>query len=177
MWLPLNASLASLPLQGRGGVGVLPLLSASLIGPACRSPLCRLSVCVREAGWWLSTRSIRIQPGHGSPGEWGRFLSPALLALQKGCSLEDSVGDPGDRRERSSGLQILNQGQSEEKSEGLRGHGQSPMESPQPAQGPRGPGWGRGWRAQSSLEERQPQEGLNNETLQLLTEPLSEGCL
>lgn len=57
---------------------------------------------------------------------------PALLALQD-CSLGDSVGDPGDRRERSSGLQILNQGQSEEKSEGLRGRGQSPRESPWPA--------------------------------------------
>ena len=168
-------------MQGRGWGGDSYLCSLPLWSGLQVAPLCRLSVCVWEAGWWLSTRSIRIQPGHGPPGEWGRFFhphppTPAFLALQD-YSLGDSVGDPGDRRERSSGLQILNQGQSEEKSEGLRGRGQSPRESPRPAQGTRGSGWGRGWRAQSSLEEHLPQEGLNNETPQLLTEPLSEGCL
>lgn len=78
----------------------------------------------------------------------------------------------------ASGLQILNQGQSEEKSEGLEGSWTISHGVPTATQGTRGPGGGRGWRAQSSLEECLLQEGLNNETLQLLlTEPLSEGCL
>ena len=163
------------------GRGFLPLFSASLVRPAGGPSLPAVCLCLGgrlvavnkkhqdSARPWPTWRVGQVFPPPTPP-------TPALLALQD-YSLGDSVGDPGDRRERSSGLQILNQGQSEEKSEGLRGRGQSPRESPRPAQGTRGSGWGRGWRAQSSLEEHLPQEGLNNETPQLLTEPLSEGCL
>ena len=157
------------------------MFSASLVRPAGGPSLPAVCLCLGgrlvavnkkhqdSARPWPTWRVGQVFPPPTPP-------TPALLALQD-YSLGDSVGDPGDRRERSSGLQILNQGQSEEKSEGLRGRGQSPRESPRPAQGTRGSGWGRGWRAQSSLEEHLPQEGLNNETPQLLTEPLSEGCL
>ena len=170
------------PCRGGGGVGVLTFVLC-LSGPACRWPLFAgcLSVSGRQAGGCQQEASGFSQAmAHLASGAGFSTAppppTPAFLALQD-YSLGDSVGDPGDRRERSSGLQILNQGQSEEKSEGLRGRGQSPRESPRPAQGTRGSGWGRGWRAQSSLEEHLPQEGLNNETPQLLTEPLSEGCL
>lgn len=66
-----------------------------------------LSACAREAGWRLSTRSIRIRPGRGPP-EWGRFSSLSWLCRR--AALGDSVGGSGDRREMSSGSQTLNQG-------------------------------------------------------------------
>lgn len=80
---------------------------------------------------------------------------------------------PGGRRERSSGLQILNQGLLGGKVEGCEGSWENLPGSPQ--------GQSRAQKdwvvAQPNLKEHLLQAGVKNEMPQLLTEPPSEGCL